>query len=383
MSAKIGRRHWRLRAEPRSSRLGSRVRPAPIVDFWLPGGPAVRLGSRAGTPGPRPWPVVPRHGAARTVVEAQTKLPLLLYFPGWAATTVDNVALLTRLSDAGCAIAAVHYPATAPGSSSPEITRQREELEQPMDFSSAAAFADTIGRAERRVRERAADATAIVDAIASAALEDVDREVLDRLDLGRVAIFGFSLGGAVAAEACVADPRFIAAVNLDGWHFGKALERGVPRPYLFISDDSSPPTARELSSIRPNRYYAAMLDRKNREQLAINLAQHGGHLLRIAGTRHTDFANWQPRLRWRQWLCRRPIAPARVLDIVFHCIYAFFAEHLELGRSPRLEAAAAKYPEARLQSWPRAGGARRSGTDGARVIAGAASVGAAVTNRVP
>jgi predicted dienelactone hydrolase len=316
------------------------MRPAPIVDFWLPGGAADRLQTEA-------QPANPQGGAAKV------KFPLLLYCPGWAATAIDNAALLARLSDAGFAVAAVHYPAARPGLSSRTVFRQREEFEMPMDFSSARGFANTIERSERRVRNRAADARDILDAIISGTLEGAGRGVLDRVDAARVAIFGFSLGGAVAAEVCVSDRRFLAAVNLDGWHFGEALERGVPRPYLFISDDSPPPTARDLSSIRPNRRYPAMLDHKNQDRLTHNLAHHGGHLLMIAGTRHTDFADQQPRLGRREWLRRRAITPARVLDIVFGCTRAFFVQYLVAGQASLLQQVAAGYPEARLRSWPR------------------------------
>jgi dienelactone hydrolase len=284
------------------------------------------------------------------------KHPLLLYFPGWAATAVDNVTLIERLAGSGFIVAAIHYPARVMGLSSAVAKRQRAVVEKPMDFSSAQAFADTIELAEHRVRARAADAGAVLDAIASARLDDVDRRLLACIDLDRVGIFGFSLGGAVAAEASLRDHRFRAAVNLDGWHFGEALERGVPRPYLFISDDTPLPTTRDLISPRPGRRYGAMLNRKNHEQLTINLARHGGHLLTIAGSRHENFADRLYRTGIRWLVRRRRITSARVLQIVFDCSRSFFAEHLKGEGPASLNTVAATYPEARLRSWPRASG---------------------------
>jgi dienelactone hydrolase len=281
-----------------------------------------------------------------------TKHPLLLYFPGWAATAVDNLTLIERLARSGFIVAAIHYPARVMGLSSAVAKRQRAVVEKPMDFSSAQAFADTIELAEYRVRARATDAGAVLDAIASARLADVDRRLLARIDLDRVGIFGFSLGGAVAAEASLRDHRFRAAVNLDGWHFGEALERGVPRPYLFISDDTPLPTACDLISPRPSRRYGAMLNCKNHEQLTTNLARHGGHLLTIAGTRHEDFAGARSQTNFWRRLRRGRIAPERVSEIVFKYARSFFAEHLQDEKSPALNGAAA-YPEVRLQSWPR------------------------------
>jgi dienelactone hydrolase len=283
------------------------------------------------------------------------KLPLLLYFPGWAGTTIDNRALIEGLVGAGFIVAAIHYSAPLPSLPPVLAIDQRADLDKPMDFSSAAAFADTIKRAERRVHERAADARAVLDAVGSAALGDASRH-LGSIDLDRVGIFGYSLGGAVAAEACLRDCRFRAAVNLDGWHFGEALVGGVSQPYLFVSDDTPLPTARDLTSSRPERRYGAMLNRKNHDLLATNLAKHGGHLLTIAGSRHEDFADPLYRTGIRWLLRRRKITSARVLQIVFDFSRSFFAEHLK-GEGPALlKAVAATYPEARLRSWARADG---------------------------
>ena len=330
---------------------GDGARPAPIVDFWYPslcgvGGAVHKRGSLRNLNSPVPEPEPP---PAISSTRLDAKLPLLLYFPGWAGTTIDNRALIKGLVGAGFIVAAIHYPVPPP-SLLPVLTiDQRADLNKPMDFSSAAAFADTIKRAERRVHERAADAQAVLDVLGA--------RHLGSIDLDRVGIFGYSLGGAVAAEACLRDCRFRAAVNLDGWHFGEALVRGVSQPYLCVSDDTPLPTARDLTSSRPERRYGAMLNRKNCDLLATNLAQHGGHLLTIAGSRHEDFADRLYRTGIRQLLRWRRITSARVLQIVFACSRSFFAEHLK-GEGPALlKAMAATYPEARLQSWPRANGA--------------------------
>lgn len=336
---------------------GDGARPAPIVDFWYPnlygvGGAVHKRESLRSLNSPVPETEPP---PAISSARLAAKLPLLLYFPGWAGTTIDNRALIEAVVGAGFIVAAIHYPAPLPSRPPVLALDQRAKLDKPMDFSSAAAFADTIKRAERRVRERAADARAILDGVGSAALSDAARH-FGSIDLDRVGIFGFSLGGAVAAETCVRNRRFRAAVNLDGWHFGEALVRGVSQPYLFVSDDTPQPTARDLASSRPDRRYGAMLNRMNYDLLATNLAKHGGHLLTIAGSRHEDFADRQHRTGIR-WLLRHGrITPARASEIIFHCTRSFFAEHLKGEEPTSLKAVAAAYPEARLRSWARASG---------------------------
>jgi pimeloyl-ACP methyl ester carboxylesterase len=63
------------------------------------------------------------------------------------------------------------------------------------------------------------------------------------LDLDRVAAAGHSLGGVAASEACKADPRFKACLNLDGVQIGGPFsmeETAIPpsQPFLFLTKES-------------------------------------------------------------------------------------------------------------------------------------------------
>jgi dienelactone hydrolase len=312
------------------------MRPMPIVDFWFPGqrGPAL---SRT-----VPRSVEPARGRRALAPAGRERFSLLLYFPGWPATAIDNVALIEELADSGFVVAAVRYPAVGLGMPRSVVARQRSELERPMDFSSAGAFAETLDRAERRVRDRASNAMAILDMI------EGDGMLLDRVNEDRVGIFGYSLGGAVAAEACRRDARFRAAINLDGWHFGEALDWGVPRPYLFVGDGSPPPTASDLDSPDRVRRYTSRLNRKNHERLIANLAIHGGHLVTIDGSSHEHFAD---RRRWLDFGLLRGTTHARVREIVSRLAASFFAEHLKGEKSNLLRGALANDPDVRIQSW--------------------------------
>jgi hypothetical protein len=57
--------------------------------------------------------------------------------------------------------------------------------------------------------------------------------LLARVDTSRIAAVGHSIGGAGAALAC-ADPRFRAAVDLDGSLYGRVVHEGVACPFLLI-----------------------------------------------------------------------------------------------------------------------------------------------------
>jgi predicted dienelactone hydrolase len=67
-----------------------------------------------------------------------------------------------------------------------------------------------------------------------------------RLDLGRIGMFGHSLGGAAAASTMLVDRRIRAGADLDGLLFGRVRTSGLSRPFLLMN--AEPGFARE-----PNR----------------------------------------------------------------------------------------------------------------------------------
>jgi len=63
------------------------------------------------------------------------------------------------------------------------------------------------------------------------------------IDLNSIAVGGHSLGGITASEACKADPRFKACLNLDGLQGGGPFsmeETAIPpeQPFLFLTKES-------------------------------------------------------------------------------------------------------------------------------------------------
>src|SRR5208282_1514586 len=65
-----------------------------------------------------------------------------------------------------------------------------------------------------------------------------------RLDLNRLGIFGYSFGGAVAAQACWLDRRFKAGIDMEGSLFGEVAEDGVRQPFFFMGDAGTPVASR-------------------------------------------------------------------------------------------------------------------------------------------
>jgi len=135
--------------------------------------------------------------------------------------------------------------------------------------------------------------------------ESADWILTNRLDLDRLGVMGHSLGGATAVQVCLEDPRFKAAINLDGFQFGDIRRRSLNRPVLMIESES----------------FAGAND--------FLAGQHAGGLqkITIAGSTHMDFTDenfTMPMLRF--FGMTGPIEPASMGRILNEGIIAFFEE---------------------------------------------------------
>jgi len=305
-------------APPGRSISANEAHPAPIVRLWYPAS------------------------------SGQSRLPVLLYFSGWPGTAIDNPTLIHALAARGFAVASITYPARLPDLDPAIYKRQLAELTRPMSFASEADFHETLRRADARVRVRAQDAVLVLNMLARLGTCEPADPLARRLDTDRVGIFGFSLGGAVAAQASRLDRRFQAVINMDGWHFADAAKYGVDRPYLWMNDDTPLPGTADLVAPDPGRRYTAILNQRDHDSAMDNIRRLGGIVMTIAGSRHADFSD-QSGQSLRRFADLWLIAPRRIQQIVTDYATGFFEATLA-GRPPAaiITGDSAAYPEVHL-----------------------------------
>jgi predicted dienelactone hydrolase len=84
------------------------------------------------------------------------------------------------------------------------------------------------------------------------------------LDLGRVGMFGHSLGGAAAAATMLVDPRIRAGADLDGLMFGRVRTSGLSRPFMLMNAEpgfaAEPNLAGFWNSLRGPHYAVDIRD---------------------------------------------------------------------------------------------------------------------------
>jgi dienelactone hydrolase len=154
--------------------------------------------------------------------------PVVLFSPGLTELRSDDTALCTELASHGFVVVAidhVHESAIVEFPNGRVIRGSFLDSQDPQTSTRLRAAA---------VRARVRDVAAVLRA-----LPEIDQRGLlrRRLDLRRIGMFGFSIGGATADEAMHALPQIRAGVNLDGSLYGNSLRRPLDRPFLFLARD--------------------------------------------------------------------------------------------------------------------------------------------------
>lgn len=213
--------------------------------------------------------------------EPAARSPVIFFNAGWGGSVEGQMNQIDALVQRGYVVIGIDQKG-------PEAYREF------VDFSGEEAFTRTRAAVDLKAGEFAKDNSAVFDILRAAVPCADDRDVaslLRRLDFERVGIVGYSFGGAVAAETSRQDPRFKAAVNLDGWLFGDVGRLGLKRPFLEISDDSGLPTAGDLNSNDVVRRLTSRLTDGDYKQVLANMDRYGGYFLVMAGSRHQSFVD--------------------------------------------------------------------------------------------
>jgi hypothetical protein len=250
--------------------------------------------------------------------ESPGGLPVLVFSPGLGSTLTYYQTLLADLASHGYVVLAIAHPRHAgvvvypDGQSVPPI-----------------AGADPIEI--RAVHDDAVlDQRALVGWLAQ---HDAPAPLRGRLDLGRVAVFGHSLGGSASADAALGEPRVRLALNIDGQFFGMASFGGPSVPVMHLA--SEPHTEAVDASL--GRFVT------NRRAVA--------YYARVAGTLHNNAHDWgflrslianPPPLAM---LALGPIDPGRGVEVIASYARALFDQHLHDRPSPLLTGGHPAFPE--------------------------------------
>lgn len=279
------------------------------------------------------------------------RYPVLLYTPSWSGIRTECTYHAEELASHGYVVVGIDHPYSSSRVVFPDGRIARRKFLGDEDYSSEAAVEAFVAAADKQVMIRAQDASFVLDTLEHLNGDDPDGLLTGSLDLARTGIFGFSLGGGTAAQACWLDRRFGAGLDMGGMIAGESAMQGTRAPFFFMFEgiyEAAPyALGADISSVDPRKRRDIELTRKLFEKMKSSLSRFGGYWLAIDGIRHIEFSDsvfFSP-------LRRGSIRPERLARIITRYSLAFFDEQLKKIKQPLLDGPSSDIPEVRFHVW--------------------------------
>lgn len=170
-----------------------------------------------------------------------------------------------------------------------------------------------------------------------------------RLDLQRAGIFGVSLGGIVAGEACRLEPRLRACLVMDAPMPTGVVQAGLRQPAMWITRDAE---TMRLERQRAGGWPEAEIHAHQTTMRAVfEHLPRAGYFVQVPGMFHsnlTDLPAWSP--LWPLLGVAGPIDVQRAHRIINAYSLAFFDRHLKGQPVTRFDGPTQHYPEGRFET---------------------------------
>jgi predicted dienelactone hydrolase len=265
------------------------------------------------------------------VADVAQTYPVLIFSHGRGGFRQHNTFQVEDLVSHGYVVAAIDHPYAATGVDFPDGRRV------PFDRRMLARrFIDGV------IPILAQDVRFTLDQLEDINRADPQGVLTGKLDLQRIGIFGVSIGGAVAADACLHDARLKACLPMDNFMPDDVVQQGLLQPTMWISRDAA--TMR-----REGWAEADIVETQSSMRQAFNGLSGPGYLVLIPGMFHQNFSDFPFFIASLLdiWLgLDGPIDARRGHAIVNAYSRAFFDRHLKGGTAtPLLDGATGQYPE--------------------------------------
>lgn len=268
--------------------------------------------------------------------------PVLIFSHGRGGVRQHNTFQVEELVSHGYVVAAIDHPYAAAGVDFPD--RRRASYDPRMS--------------DRRFQDRvlpflAQDVSFTLNQLAGINRSDPSGVLTGRLDLDRAGVFGVSLGGAVAAQACLGDRRLQACLPMDVYMPTDVVRDGLRQPTMWISRDAETMHLEGWTQTDIDETQSTM-------RHVFDRLPGDGYLVLVHGMFHQNLSDFpyfvSPPLD--MWLgLDGPIGARRAHNIINAYSRAFFDRYLKGATAqPLLEASASQYPDVLLKarrSWCR------------------------------
>jgi predicted dienelactone hydrolase len=286
------------------------------------------------------------------VAGTRPRYPVLVFSPAWTGNCNQYTVLAEELASHGFIVVGIDHPYGSDPTSFPDGRVIRTTLHGWLDYSSDESLRASRLVAETQLSIRTADVRFVLDELQRLDRNDPDGLLTGRVDTLVVGAFGHSFGGAVAAEVCAIDERFLAGINFDGIVFGESCANGVLKPFLYVSDDSPVPTATELAKATgPHKRYLAHIAEDVRS-VRRSLSENGGYWLKIRGASHMNFSDSPLYTPIKQITGAGSVNARRAFVIINEYARSFFEKHLLARDNCLLNQSYPRSDEVYFEAWP-------------------------------
>ncbi|MBE9045782.1 serine hydrolase [Pleurocapsales cyanobacterium LEGE 10410] len=291
------------------------------------------------------------------VAEAKSEYPVLIFSHGFSGLPELNTIKAEELASQGYIVVALNHTYD----STVNLFPDGRVIPQSPKFGGFFGVGENPDLLAQSVNIRAEDAQFVLDKLEEIDAGDDPTGLFGgKLDLERVGIAGYSLGGATAAKVLAEDSRFKAGINLDGALFGNVADASLSQPFMTFNNEAFGTG----NSTNP-------VDRFNQiQQSFVENLQNEGYEVTISGTTHNDF-NDLPFLSsflvnsgielgaFGEILVANannsenfePTSPELTAQIINDYTTAFFEQHLNDRESPLFTKALLPYPEVIFQPY--------------------------------
>ena len=204
-------------------------------------------------------------------LNAQTPAPVIFYSPGWAGTRTQSSLQVENLASHGFVVVAC----------------DDLSADASFDTSSDAAAAATVERAGRDIVAQAGRLVDVLRALAAAP----PPLLAGRIDLTRVGVLGYSLGGPSGLTAALKDPRIAGVFSLDGGLFGPPATEIGSAAYFLLSGREAFPSEAELNSPVPSIRNYALISAIDIPRNKLRMERPNNYWAQILKADHADLSD--------------------------------------------------------------------------------------------
>jgi len=342
------------RAETHAGAAGGRRRL--VVQLWYPSATARGRRERY-----RRWKettllssyqAVLRTDSIQDAPVAEGRFPVVVFNHAWGGFRNRCTYSIQDLASHGFVVAAIsHTHNTAAVVFDDGRVVRYDQFDIGFDCPHYIPLEERLALADEELRVQTGDCRFVLDT-----LERFDgtagHPLAGRLDASRVGCYGYSYGGAVAAEWAREDDRVLGALELDGVLHGVAAREGLNKPLMVIDSVTVQAPEEIPAGLDPLAESTMRMMQLSAEAKRATLRRFGGYAVYLGGMHHGSFSDRSFMSPWRRLSGGSRIPARRCAEILNGYVLAFFQQTLLQKPSPLLTAEARVFPEAELTVYP-------------------------------